>query len=167
DLLRRGRRHGNHGDLDALPARDFLEIVDVVNRHAAARLLADFLAQVVEQRRDLEALLPEARVVGEREAGIARAHDSDAQLAVEGEDLAQMPLEVANVVADAADAELAEVREILSNLRGVQMELFRERLRRDRANARLLERRQTAQVHGKPVGGEFRNLIDALLAGQG
>ena len=94
-----------------------------------------FSLQVVEQRRDLEALLAEAGIVGEREAEVAGAHDRDAQLAIEAEDLAQVPLQIADVVADAADAELAEVGEVLADLRGVQVELLGERLRRDRLHA--------------------------------
>ena len=41
----------------------FFEIVNLVDRHAAARLLADLGAQGVEQRRDLEAFLAEPRIV--------------------------------------------------------------------------------------------------------
>ena len=159
DVLRGRRRHGDDGDADAVAPRDLLQIVDVVDRHAAARLLADLLAQVVEERRDLEAFLAEARIVGEREAEVAGAHDRDAQLAIEAEDLAQVALQIADVVADAADAELAEVREVLANLRGVQVELLGERLRRDGADAGVLERVQAAQVDGKPIGGELGDLI--------
>ena len=43
-VLRRRRRHGDHGDADAVAPRDLLQVVDVVDRHAAARLLADLLA---------------------------------------------------------------------------------------------------------------------------
>ena len=136
-----------------------------MDRHAAARLLADLLAQRVEERRDLEAFLAEARVVGEREAEIAGAHDRDAQLAIEAENLPQMALQIADVVADAADAELAEVGEVLANLRGVEMELLGERLRRDRADAGFLEHVEAAQVHRKPVGGELGDLIGGLFPG--
>ena len=44
DVLRGRRRHGDHGDADAFAPRDLLQVVDVVDRHAAARLLADLLA---------------------------------------------------------------------------------------------------------------------------
>src|SRR5438445_2719312 len=136
--------------------------MNVVDRHAAARFLTDLRAQVVEERDDLEAFLPESGIVGEREAEIAGAHDRDAQLAIEAEDLAQMALQVADVIADAAHAELAEVGEILSNLGGVQMELLGERLRRDGLDAGVLERVQAAQVHRQAIGGELGNLIEAL-----
>ncbi len=69
--------------------------MDVVDRHAAARLLADLGALVVEERRNLEAFLAEARIVGEREAQVAGADDGDAQLAIEAEDLPQMALQIA------------------------------------------------------------------------
>ena len=119
-----------------------------------------FSLQGVEQRRDLEAFLAEPGIVGEREAEIAGAHDRDAQLAIEAENLAQVALQIADVVADAADAELAEVGEVLADLRGVQVELLGERLRRDGADAGVLERVQAAQVDRKPVGGELGDLIE-------
>ena len=149
-----------------MPSRraTFFRSCDVVDRHAAARLLADLLLQRVEQRRDLEPFLAEARIVGEREPEVAGAHDGDAQLAIEAENLAQVALQIADVVADAADAELAEVGEVLADLRGVEVKLLGERLRRDGADAGVLEHVQAAQVDGKPVGGELRNLISALFA---
>ena len=47
--------------LTASRRASFLQLVDVEDRHAASRLLADLGAQVVEERHDLEAFLPEAR----------------------------------------------------------------------------------------------------------
>ena len=119
-----------------------------------------FSLQRVEQRRDLEAFLAEARIVGEREAEVAGAHDRDAQLAIEAENLPQVPLQIADVVADAAHAELAEVGEVLADLRGVQVELLGERLRRDRADAGAVELVQAAQVDRQAVGGELGDLIE-------
>ena len=86
--------------------------------------------------------------------------------AIEAEDLAQVALQIADVVADAADAELAEVGEVLADLRGVEVKLLGERLGRDRADAGVLERVEAAQVDGKPVGGELGDLISALFAGR-
>ena len=119
---------------------------------------------VVEQRRDLEAFLAEARVVGEREAEVAGADDGDAQLAIEPEDLAQVALQIADVVADAAHAELAEVGEVLADLRGVQVELFGERLGRNRLDAGRLELVQAAQVDREAVGGELGDLIERSVS---
>ena len=86
--------------------------------------------------------------------------------AIEAENLPQVTAEVADVVADAAHAELAEVREVLADLRGVQVELFGERLRRNGANARLLELIQAAQVDRQPIGRELGDLF-GHLAGSG
>src|SRR5262249_3237602 len=133
-----------------------------VDRHAAARPLPDLGAEIVEERRDLEAFLPEAGIVGEREAEIAGAHDRDAEFAVEAENLPQVPFEIADVVADAADAELAEIGQVLANLRRVQVELLGERLRRDRAHAGVFERVEAAQVDRQAVGGELGDLVEAL-----
>ena len=74
-----------------------------------------------------------------------------------------MALQIADVVADAADAELAEVGEVLADLRGVQMELLGQRLRRDRPHAGIVERVQAAQVHRQAVGGELGDLLGALF----
>ena len=92
-------------------------------------------------------------IVGEREAEVAGADDRDAQLAIEAEDLAQVALQIADVVADAADAELAEVGEILANLRGVQVELLGQRLRRDRPHAGVFELRSGSA--GRPTAGSW------------
>ena len=96
--------------------------------HAAARAAADLVALGVEERDDREAFLPEARVVGEREPEVAGAEDRDADGAIEPEDHPQVALELLDVVADAAHAELAEVGEVLADLGGVQMELLGQRL---------------------------------------
>ena len=163
-MLRRGRGNGDDRDLDAVSSRNAFEIVDVVDRHAAARLWPTFALNVSNSAEDLEAFLAEARVIGEREAQIAGAHDGDAQLAVEAENLAQMPLQIAHVVADAADAELAEVREVLPYLRRVQMKLLGQRLRGDRADADAVELVQAPEIDGETVGGEFGDLFEAVLA---
>ena len=76
----------------------------------------------------------------------------------------KVALQVADVVADAAHAELAEVGEVLADLRGVEVELFGERLRGDRADARGLEHVEAAEVDREAIGGELGNLISGLLA---
>src|SRR5262245_32007532 len=52
DLLGGGCGDCDDRDADTVALGDLLEIVDVVNRHAAARLLADLVAQVIEERGD-------------------------------------------------------------------------------------------------------------------
>src|SRR5262249_52784412 len=124
DHLGRGRRrHGKYGDADAFALDDLLQLADVMNRHPAARVFADLRAQRVEQRRNLEPFLLKAGIVGQRESEVAGADDRHAQLPVEAENLAQMPFEIADVIADATHAELAEIREVFPDLRGVEMKL--------------------------------------------
>ena len=77
-----------------------------------------------------------------------------------------MALEIAHVVADTADAELPEIRQVFPDLGGVEMKLLGQRLRRDRADARAFEHVQAPEVDGQTVGGELRHLIGALLAGR-
>ena len=111
------RRHGDHRDVEPLAARDLLQLADVVDRNAASRFVADLLVRRVEQRGNLEPFLTEPRIVGQRQAEVAGAHDGDAQVAIEAENLPQMAAQILDVIADAADAKLAEVREILADLR--------------------------------------------------
>src|SRR5690606_10151407 len=159
DLLGRRGRHRDDGDADALGPHDLLQLPDVVNGHAAARDVPDLLVEHVEERDDLEAFLPEARVIRQGEAQVPGAHDRDLQLAVEAEDLAQVAAEVLDVVAHAAHAELAEVRQILADLRGVQLELRRQLLRGDRLHRGGVELRQAAQIDREAVGRELRDLF--------
>ena len=76
---------------------------------------------------------------------------------VDAEDLAQVAPQLLDVVADAANAELAKVREILPNLRRVEVELLGERARRDGPHAGGVERVEAAQVDRQPVGGQLGN----------
>src|SRR5690348_5553805 len=156
--------HGDHADIEAIATRDPLEVLHVVDRDAAARLVADLLAGGIEERRNLEAFFPKARIIRQGEPEVPRAHDRHVQAPIESEDLAQMPAQVLDVIADAADAELAKVREILPNLRGIELELFGEHLRRDRVHARDIELVQTPKIHRQAIGGELRHLVGRLPA---
>ena len=156
------RRHGDHRDVEPLAAHHVLQLLDVVDGHAAARLVADLLVGRIEERRDLEPFLAESRVVGQRETEIAGAHDRDAQVAIESENLPQVPAEVFDVVAHAANAELAEVRKIFPNLCGVEVELLGQRLGRNGLRAAGVELVETPQVNRQPIGGEFRDLFGRL-----
>jgi len=118
----------------------------------------------VEERRDLEPFLAEAGIVREREAEIPGAHDGDAEFLVETEDLAEVALQVAHVIAHAAPAALTEVGEVLPNLRRVQMELIGQRLRGDRPHACVLEHVQASQIDGQTIRRELRHLIGALAS---
>ncbi|MNC95728.1 hypothetical protein D3C83_129170 [compost metagenome] len=76
-------------------------------------------------------------------------------MAVEAENLPQMPPKVLHVIADAADAELAEVREVLADLRGVEVELLGKRLRGDCLHTRDVELVQATQINGQAVRCQF------------
>ena len=98
-------------------------------------------------------------VVGQREPEVAGPHDRHAHAAVEAENLPQVPPQLLDVVADAADAELAEIRQVLPDLRRVQVELLGERLRRNRPDARRVERVQAAQIDRQPIGRQLGNRL--------
>ena len=149
--------HGDHRDADVLTLHDLLEVPDVVDEHPAARTASDLVPQRVEQRHDLEPIIAEPGIVGEREAEVAGAHDPDPDAAVEAENLAQVTAQLLDVVADAADAELAEVGQVLPDLRGVQVELLGQRLRRDRADPGRVQRAEAAQIDGEAIGRQLRN----------
>ena len=75
-----------------------------------------------------------------------------------------MALQILDVVPHASHAKLTEMGEVLTNLRGVEMKLQRERLRRHGSDACRPERIQTAKVHGKPVRRELGDLFVELFA---
>src|SRR5262249_60402407 len=114
-------RDGNDGDRDAAG----LDLVSqlTARQHAdPADLATDLRGIVVEDRRDPEALAREPLVVEQGGAEVTEADERNRPLAVEAEDLLELRFEAGDVVPDAADAELAEVREILPDLRGVQVD---------------------------------------------
>ena len=74
-----------------------------------------------------------------------------------------MAFQVADVVTHAAHAELAEVRQVLADLRGIQMVLLGKHLGRNGTDAGAIELVQTAKIHREAICGEFRDLIEALL----
>src|SRR5262249_50549607 len=127
--LRRGGGHGDHRDPDGFALDDAAYILEVVDQHAPARAPPDLLLQRIEQRDNLEAVVSEAGVIRERETEIAGAHDRDAHPAIEPEDLPEMAPQFLDVVADPADPQLAEVRKVLPDLRGVEVKLLGERVR--------------------------------------
>src|SRR5262249_16323264 len=157
--LRRRSGHRDDRDVDAIAAPHPLELLDIVDRNAGARLVGDLLVRGIEERRDFEPFLPEPRIVGQGQAEVAGAHDRDPKLSIETENLPQVAAEILDVVADAPDAELAEVRQVLPDLRRIEVELFGEGLRGDGLHASGVELVEAAQVHGKAIGGELRDLV--------
>ena len=51
-------------------------------------------------------------------------HDCDAQMAIQAENLAEVPPQILDVVSDAPNAKLTEIGQVLANLGGIQVELF-------------------------------------------
>ena len=157
--LRRFGRHGDYGDIDPFLADDALELADVVDGHAAPRLVADFGIGHVEERRDLEAFATKTGIVGQGQAEVAGAHHRDAEFSVKAQNLPEVALEILDVVSDAADAELAKIGQILADLCGVQVELLRQRLRGNGLDAVGFELCQAAQVNRQTIGGELGDLL--------
>src|SRR4030095_10516503 len=158
--MRRGYRYD--GDIETLAAHDLLQLLDVEDGDAATRFVADLLVGRIEECGNLESFLTESRVVGQGQTEIAGAHDRDAQMSIEPEDLPQVPAEVFDVVAHAAHAKLAEVREILPNLSGVEVELLGERLRRNGLRTAGVQLVEAAQVDRQSVCGELGDLFGCL-----
>ena len=69
-----------------------------------------------------------------------------------------MLLEERHVVADPAHAELPEVREVLPDLGGVEMELLGELARGHGLDSGLLQGVQAAQVDRQAVGRQARDM---------
>ena len=147
-----------------LATNDPLEFLDVVDRHAASRLVADLFVGGIEERRDLESFLTESGVVGKCETKITGAHDCDTQVSIEAENLPEMPAQILDVVADTANAELTEVRQVLANLCGVELIAFGQRLRRDRLHSGRIQFVEAPEVHRQAICREFRDLIGCLPA---
>ena len=77
---------------------------------------------------------------------VAGADDEQTPFAVEAEDLSDILTELAHVVADAANAELPEVREIFPNLSGVEVEPLRQLLTGNGFDAEIEELVDASQV---------------------
>src|ERR1051325_3902944 len=133
DLIDNGlrMRRGNRDDRDVEPlaAGDAPQILDRVDRHAAARFMANLVGRCIEERGNLETFLAKPGVIRKRETEIARAHDRDAQPPIEAENLTEVTTEFFDVVADTADAELTEICEVFANLRSVEVKLLGKPLR--------------------------------------
>jgi hypothetical protein len=83
---------------------------------------------------------------------------------VEVEQAREVVGEAAHVVADAADAELTELREVLADLGRGEMEMAGELLRGDVVDPLRLELPKRAQVDREPVDGERGDLLASLGA---
>ncbi len=149
DRLGRVAGHRDDGDVDALLVAEALEVGDVADGAPVAEAHADLLVRGVEHGDQLEALLGEAAVAGQGGAQRAGAHDDHVPRALEAETALDLVDQAVDLVAHAARAELAEVREVLADLGRVQVDHAGELLGRDALDAARLELAQLAQVHGQ------------------
>src|SRR6478752_7089830 len=129
-----------HGVLEARIRAD----LDRADRAADERLVR------VEDRGDRDPVLAEDRGAGDRLAEPAGADEGDVVLALGAEDPADLTEETVDRVADAALAELAEVREVATDLRRIDVRVVRDLLRPDPLLAHLLCLGEDLEVAGEP-----------------
>ena len=75
--------------------------------------------------------------------------------AVKSEYLRDVIVQVFDVVTDTTHAKLTEVAEVFANLRGVQVKLLRQRLRRDSLDPGRVKRIEAAKINAQPAGCQF------------
>src|SRR5262249_3191647 len=141
DLLRCLTRHRENADDDLVVADRALE-VGVRAYLELADPLPDLALVGVEDRDDPETVVGEDVRPRDRTPEMARAEQRDVVLARGPQDLAYLPDERVDVVADAALAELAEAGQIAADLRRVDVRVVRELLGGDRGLAHLVGLRQ-------------------------
>src|SRR5437879_5669056 len=94
---------------------------------------------------------------------MAKADEHHRPLAVEPEDLLELGLQPGHVVADAADAELPEVSEVLADLRRVQVESIGELLGGNGLHAVLLQLEETARIDRETTDRHLGNPREAIV----
>src|SRR5262245_3590686 len=161
--LSRFRRHRHDGDLDS-PRFHLPTQITARKDRRGVDLTRDLARILVEDGGDPEALAGESLVVEQRRAEITEPDQRHRPLAIEAEDALELGLEPRDVVADPANAELAEVRQVLADLRRVQIEALGQLLRRDRLDAVLFELEQAPGVDRETAD---RHLGDPRQAGVG
>ena len=119
---------------------------------------ADLGGIAVEDGHDVEAALPEAAVLHQRAADLARADHADLIAPLEPEDLAEPIGQLGHRIAEAALAERAEEREVLPHLRRGRAAARRQRAGADRLDSLPLELLEKAQVEREPADGGLGDL---------
>ena len=146
DLLRSARGHRNNGNIDRFVAHDFGDPVHVENLDTAPRALTNLRRVVIEQGDHCEAGFFEPVVICERPAQTTGAHNADPMRFVQTKYLRQISAQIFDVIPGTAHAELAKVAQVFSNLRRIEIELFRQVLGRDRFDPGGRQLVQTPQV---------------------
>ena len=99
-----------------------------------------------------------AAIRKERRAHVADADEHHWLQAARAQQVDDHLRELVHVVAEAARAELAEVGEVLAQLRGFDARDFRQRLAGDSANVVRLEPLEAAQIDGQTINRLARDL---------
>ena len=148
--------NGDDSEEDRLLAHDPLELADRPDDEVSDS--RSHLARIaVEERRHHEAARPQAVVLRDGRAQIARADDRDPLHVVRAEDVLDAIAEQLDVVADAPLAELPEVREVSANLRGVDLGHLGEPRRGDRLSALFAQVEQCVEVGRQALDDALRN----------
>ena len=151
-------RNGEHADDDVLVGDDALEVVEVAHLEPADGA-ADDRRVHVEHGDDAEAVVGEDLGAGDRLTQVAGAEQRDVVLAGGPQDLADLPDQRIDVVADAPLAELAEAGEVAADLGRVDVGVVGQLLRGDRVLAHLARLRQHLQVAREPGGYAEREAL--------
>jgi hypothetical protein len=122
DFLCRARRGRNDADVDRTLGNDLSNPFRILDQQSGRCCVADATWIRVEDADDKEISTRETGVVAKGVSEITGADDEQAPLAVEAEDLDNILTEFTHVVANSPYAELAEVREVLSDLGRVEVE---------------------------------------------
>ncbi len=165
-VLGGGRRHREHADLGAGPPHHRRQLGDVRD-HEVADGRAHLLEVVVEAADDGEGLVVEADGAGQGRAQVAHADHHHGPRPVDSQQGGQPFAQLIHLVADAADAELAELGEVLADLGGRQPVAVGQLLGRHPAYALPTQPAQAAQVDRETVesyrGNETRVRHRALV----
>src|SRR5262249_52910162 len=145
--LRRFRGHRDDGDLHTARLDLAREITRGEDRNSID-LAVRLRRVVVEDHHEPEALAPEAAVVKAGGAAIAECQGADRAPPVGPENALEPGLQARDVIADAANAELAEIRQVLAPLGRVQIEPLGQVLRGPRLHAVFLELPKAARIYG-------------------
>ena len=112
---------------------------------------ADLRWIAVDSRNHFEACVVKADVTRQSASEMPHADDDDRPLLIETEELVQLFGERIDLIADATDAEVAELRQVFTDLCRGEMESLRKVLRRDGVEALRLQLAKTAQIEGETV----------------
>src|SRR6202049_1577880 len=157
-VLRELAGDGEDADHRSGFAHDLRQVGGVADGEAGEGA-ADLARIVVHSGDDVEGAVVEAEVAGEGAAEVAHADDDHRVIAVEAEERVEVLGELGDLVADAADAELAELGEVLADLGRRQVIAPRHLLRGDARETKLLQLAQAAEVEREAVEGERGDLL--------